>query len=205
MALFQTVKNLDVDTVNAITAIATVSIALFAFLLSAVGIFFSIREGIINRRHNSRVREDILRHNRLSVRPAVEVCRVSATSEERWGIFLKNAGVGPAIIQSVILTVNGEEYPIRTEEEWKKVYKSIEKSLHEKYRDVNFVPLMNKLSIKNSEKGSAIAPGESSVVLCVLRSSLSNGETSYFRELINLITPKVYIESLYGEKFEAAG
>ena len=60
------------------------------------------------------------RHNRLSVTPKI-VIGLSALEGE-FGIYIKNAGVGPAIIKKFSVCLNGKEiYPLLKKGEYDKI------------------------------------------------------------------------------------
>lgn len=151
-----------------VTAIATIFIALLALSVS-------IWHGVVTRRHN-----------RLSLRP--HLCLLVELSEgpPEMGIFLENNGLGPAIIKSIAITIDGNKID----------------------DDDNYCGLDNTISklgideewvlIRSLEEGSSIKVGEKHPFIRFAKQQQTEDRIDIFREAISKVGIEVIYESLYG-------
>lgn len=51
------------------------------------------------------------RHNRLSVKPHLAIATWATDSIQKWGIVLSNDGLGPAVVRSYKIFIDGKEIP----------------------------------------------------------------------------------------------
>ncbi len=77
--------------------------ATLAVFLAACALGLSLYEGYQDRRHN-----------RLSVKPAIDFSLHRAKTLQHVGLLIHTKGVGPAHIKRVFLFINGEEFPIKS-------------------------------------------------------------------------------------------
>jgi hypothetical protein len=124
-------------------------------------------------------------HNRLSVRPLLRIDRKYVTGECA-SIVLTNAGFGPAIINSVRVSVDG--MPLRsgsTEEATAPLHKiGLERA---------------KLYVISA--GESFSPNESHAVLEMNKIIRQDASAQKLREAFNHISIEIVYESIYKEQF----
>ena len=164
------VINIDIDanTLQQITAIATVIIALTA-------VFISIWQILSTRKHN-----------RLSVTPLMRYYIVYNKSEMEQGIYLSNTGIGPAIIISYKVTVDGKETPKNRYLDW---------SLHTNKLDID----NSFVRFRKSNIGVTISKGETLPLLTACENIDKKQENKFLAALLR-ISIEIEYESIYRDQ-----
>lgn len=132
-------------------------------------------------------------HNRMSVRPLINITPYLEGEGKRRGVYISNQGLGPAIITSIEVTVNGETFSGLGESQWKSVLSTAET-----------IPLCYKSGWPI--QGSVLRPGEEETLLAPTDAYLPICDI----ELVNFhfkkdVSISIGYESLYNEKFVAKG
>jgi hypothetical protein len=155
-----------------ITATASLTIALCALL-------FSAWQGYQTRRHN-----------RLSVSPRLTTWIDSSENQGEHSVELMNNGIGPAVIKSFELAVDGKDIQGEQEEKIKNAVKIIFPT--EKYT----------ITAGYLGGGYVMAAKESRTLVSLkfLLGSMPSGEE--FKKKLSRTSLKIKFESMYGESFE---
>lgn len=161
----------------------------FELYLSAFAVFISFIAAAL-----SWWQLDIARqHNRISVRPAIVITPYLEGNNGRNGVYLTNQGLGPAILKSMKIVVDGREFSGLEKSHW-----------IEALRQAGTEPICYKhgwptqdAMIKVGEEEILLSPTSADLPACKL-------------EAIILLMKKdiaitIHYESLYGEVFVAKG
>ena len=63
------------------------------------------------------------RHNSLSVRPHISIVRVIANMDgKKEGLYLRNHGLGPALVDELIIEIDAKKTVIRRYTSWRQVF-----------------------------------------------------------------------------------
>lgn len=81
--------------------------------ISALALAVSLWQGWISREHN-----------RLSVKPYVQVTPYLEGANKRIGLYISNYGLGPAVIEKASLSLDGKSYDL-TQDIWQTALKNI--------------------------------------------------------------------------------
>jgi hypothetical protein len=152
-------------------------LSLSAIVIALASIAIAIWEGV-----------EIRKHNRLSVRPKLEIFFSPSSDNNEISWILINNGIGPGIIQFSRLVVDGKAYAINNGS----VYNEIIDIL--KVEDVS----ISKMSSLNSGL-SIIAGASRNMIGFKLKSDTSINST--FWEIHDRIKFEIGYESMYGESF----
>lgn len=114
-----------------------------------------------------------MQHNKLTVKPYLDITRFTNSSEGTLEVKLANQGYGPAVVKSFELIYDDQAYG-----NWNAVLEAAGEE-----ENINF--------LRNYGEGSVIAPGREDV-LCRLKTSFIQKE----------ITIKIVYESIYEESTE---
>jgi hypothetical protein len=152
---------------------AVISISSAVIALCALGV--SIWQGFLTRQHQ-----------RKSVTPLISLSHISLNYESI-EICIKNNGLGPAIILTYALSVNGKKTFINSEDD---CYEFINK--------LNLGEVEAEIYIPTT--GSYIAVGQQIILLSIkpLRGVMDYND---FRKLIFSCEPEIEYKSIFGEKF----
>lgn len=144
-------------------------------LVAVIAVAVSIKQGVDSRRHNT-----------LSVMPFLAARPALEGEGKNNGLYLGNAGLGPAIINKATLSVDGKAYDF-TRNAWSEVFKNTE---------------LQSLCFATSwlAEGSALSAGEEVALISVTKADLP---LCYFETLM-LITQHtlkidIHYASMYGE------
>ncbi len=161
-------------TADTVTAIAAVVIALFALILS-------VQEGCQNRHHN-----------RLSVMPYISFDKETAYTSDEMGIFMSNEGLGTAIIQEMLLVIDGQEMPFHNDADCKAVLDKL---------NLDYL----KVTYRYFSKNTPVSAGDRFKLLATRNANLDNDKKRRFIAILNRISVKAKYRSMYSEDFETKG
>ncbi len=145
------------------------------------------------------------RHNRLSVTPQlVHVINAEDTDEE-WGMFLRNTGVGPAKIKKILIVVDGKEYSTDSSEDLELAIDLISKKLERRHAEINprtdFNQIFPTTSFSRFSNNLLLPAGEYQTLFSVKSSSPTVDEKRAFISVLDEIGVTSEYESLYGDKY----
>ena len=170
---------------NPITATATFVLALTSIIATIVGLSTYYKQN----KKSSDEKKDKDKHDKVAVQPLLEFDGYIGEGDvqdnnknSKFEVTLVNRGVGPAIIKSFVLKIDGKE---KSRNNSKKYYDSLEKLLK------GFKPLM----ISHRSSGSAVQVGEKIVVL---RFKYNAREDNI--DFINKVEILVKYQSIYKDK-----
>lgn len=151
-----------------ITSIATVFIAVLALGLT-------IWQGWMSRRHN---------YN--SVCPLLTYETHNTTNTKDFGIYIKNNGTGPAIINDMKFFVDGEEVEEVSNDSWDYILKKLK------------LPLTNIISA-TFDNESVLSAGERQFLISIGEQA-NVEQKSNLKKIFPRIGIEIYYESIYGIK-----
>jgi len=162
------VEKISPDTV---TAICSVFIAVCALIVS-------IWQGSATRRHN-----------KLSVKPYINI-RVSISKHADFmGIQIENNGIGPAVIRKCIVFVDGKPTQIDSFGSWEKVGKAA--GIFDK-----------KISFRTFPEGTVLKEGQALDLISYPKQNWTDKGRTIVEKALSRIRVKIEYDSLYGDKFE---
>lgn len=138
-------------------------------LIAITAVVVSVWQGRISQKQL----ELSIQHNKLTVKPYLDITRFTDSSEGTLEVNLANQGYGPAVVKSFELEYEGKTYS-----NWNAVLNAAGESNNISY-------------LRNYADGSVIAPGRDDV-LCRLQTKFDQKE----------ITIRIRYESIYEEAFE---
>lgn len=138
-------------------------------LIAITAVVVSVWQGRISQKQL----ELSMQHNKLTVKPYLDITRFTNSSEGTLEVKLANQGYGPAVVKSFELIYDDQAYG-----NWNAVLEAAGEE-----ENINF--------LRNYGEGSVIAPGREDV-LCRLKTSFIQKE----------ITIKIVYESIYEESTE---
>jgi len=127
------------------------------------------------------------RHHRLSVRPHISKLTEVETSGKKAGFVIVNSGLGPALIKSIRIFVDGEEHIIKRPSHWKDLIDKLD------------LPMDGFKYYIIGEK-DAINAGSRELLLQIFFPTEMSNHDKILREL-QRIKVVINYESMYGEKF----
>ncbi len=159
---------------NRITAISTIFIA-----CTAVGI--SIWQGWETRRHN-----------KLSVKPILEIHTSTTEAAPLLGVWVENCGTGPAIIKDMIVYFDGQPIKVDSKEKAENIYRSA-------------IILIDKVGLWHPHGSGAVLKqgGKANIISYAKENWTIDGKEKFKKALSHLHFKFIY-ESVYTEKFEAS-
>lgn len=161
--------NTDINFLSLITTIATVIIALCALFLS----YWQFRA--------------LSRHNKLSIKPLITFEVYSAETENGFGIYIRNSGIGPAIVKNFKIVVDSTEIIAERPELWKKA--AVKLSID--YNTLKFFTLYNNFTI----------PAGKRFPMLTTDSNIKLDLKKLFVEALPRVNIIVYYNSIYNETF----
>jgi hypothetical protein len=161
--------NTDINFLSLITTIATVIIALCALFLS----YWQLRA--------------LSRHNKLSIKPLITFEVYSADFENGFGIYIRNSGIGPAIVKDFKILIDSTEIIAERPELWKK---AAEKLLID-YNTLKIFTLFNNFTI----------PAGKRFPMLTAESNINPDLKKLFIDAIPRVNIIVHYKSIYNESF----
>ena len=137
--------------------------------------------------------KDAREHNRLSVKPIINITPYLEAEGGRSGVYISNQGLGPALIKSMNVTVDGETFGGQAQNVWPDILSR-----------AGTEPLCYKHGWQI--QGSVLKVGEEEAILAPTEADLPycNALAMIF-QLQKDITIKINYESIYKESFVAIG
>jgi hypothetical protein len=123
------------------------------------------------------------RHNRLSVKPILQIYRNTVTGEHA-GIILRNNGVGPAIINSVEFMVDELTIPANVSDPWTEVLNRIDLT-------------NNRMRIEAITSKESLSAGEKMPFYMTRHQVEDAAEIDKLRTAFDRITIHIEYESVY--------
>jgi len=121
---------IDASTLDLVTTIATIVIAIAAFVLS-IWQFYASRT-----------------HNKLSVRPLLVFEAFYDPTSRGFGIFVMNKGTGPAIISDFRILVDGDDKTTSAPNPWAQALKNLDLN----YKFIQHISLLPESAISPQER-----------------------------------------------------
>jgi len=160
--------NIDPLLLQQYTTIATVFIAVLA-------LFLSIWHLSVQRKHN-----------KLSVKPLLTFEELTANTERGFGVFVRNDGIGPAIIKEFKIYVDN----IQIISDYKHLWKEAAKKLSIDYNFVMFHTFEPKTSINTGLR----------LPVFTIEQKVNKEQTALFKKSISRLNIEILYESIYGQK-----
>jgi hypothetical protein len=157
------------DLVQALCALLAVLVGFLSIILTVITI------------HSNR------KHNRLSVKPLLRIDRIISTGSDV-AISLLNSGVGPAIIKSINIKVDGTILP-QTQDIWDV---ALNKVVSQKYN----------VRIYSPSSGNSFSSGESHALYTIPSSELNEQDYPILLDAFQKISFEIIYASIYGEVFK---
>lgn len=160
---------------------ATDITAIAASIISIVALGVAIWQGLESRKHN-----------RLMARPRLDFSIDFALNRERVGLFIDNTGLGPALVTSVTISLDGVTVSAPYGELWPTVLRNVQS------------PTLRESWLTWTAFGTApraIPAGVRLEILAAAASTLTTERLEFFNGLIPRLTVSIDYCSAYGEKF----
>jgi hypothetical protein len=161
------------------TAADITAIAASVVGLAALGV--AIWQGLESRKHN-----------RLMAKPRLDFDIDFALNRERVGLFLENTGLGPALVTSVNVSLNGTTVAASYGDLWPTVLRSLGSSTSPE-------SWLTWTAFGTAPR--AIPAGSRLEILTAAASTLTGARLECFNDLIPRLTVSIDYCSAYGEKF----
>jgi len=156
-------------------------IAIPTIVIACVAVGISVWQGYVTRRHN-----------KLSVKPILEIHTSLSKDNTPMGVSVENCGFGPAIINDFIVILDGKPTKVNNKKKAENIYKKA----HLFSNQLNFWHPYNE--------GTVIKQGGTVNLITHVKKDLDFPVLSEFEEKLSHLHFKFIYESVYKEKFEAS-
>lgn len=153
-------------------------IAICAVFIAACALGVSIWQGAETRRHN-----------KLSVKPYINIRVLISRQAEYMGVQIENNGIGPAVIKKCIVFVDGKPTQIDSYGSWEKVGKAA--GIFDK-----------KISFMTFPEGTVVKEGQVIPLISYPKQHWTDPGRKIVENALSRIRVKFIYESMYGDKFE---
>ncbi|HAS6046228.1 hypothetical protein [Vibrio vulnificus] len=150
-------------------------IAISSVLVALSAMFIAIWQAYLTRKHNH-----------LSVRPHIGLSWTNVPGEAL-RCELLNLGVGPAFINKVVLIVGGQEFPVKSYEDYKVAFKALGLNQH-----------VSGVQITHFNASSAVSTGQSYDFMTFCSANTSKQEHQAIAKLLGELEVKVEYKCIYG-------
>lgn len=154
-------------------------IALLAIVVSIAALIFSVI-------YSRRTLKITIKHNKLSVEPILSIYSHSCNNDNKYDAFLRNAGMGPAILTSIKYLYKNNKY--------KSIFDLLEGNNTTLYDAFNG----EKSSIGSITKGYTILPQNEFNLFKIVFDK--EKDFLHFLSFMNQVVIKVKFETIYGDK-----
>ena len=128
-------------------------------------------------------------HNKLSVKPLLDITTFYSETEPFIGVVVENHGVGPAIIKDFIVYIDGQPAIVDSVEAADKVYNAT-------------LSIGNEINYWHPEGDSVLKQGGGKEILWYRKEDWTTKGVEEFKETLSHLSFKFIYESIYREEFE---
>ncbi|WP_422473321.1 hypothetical protein [Endozoicomonas sp. ALB032] len=151
-------------------------VAISSAFIALIALFVAIWQGFVTRKHN-----------RLSVRPRLQVNYMISRQGDTIGLNFKNSGTGPLIINSLKIIRDGKEYEFNDSS----------------YKNLFSQMAINSFSFNLISKGFVIPENETKWLISTNKHKESEFIFKTLEDSLNNFSLEVIYSSIYNEKFSS--
>jgi hypothetical protein len=129
------------------------------------------------------------RHNKLSVTPLITFDKIYTPTANGFGIYIRNAGIGPAVIIDFIIYIDNNKLTAKHKELWVEAAKIL---------GINYKLILMQIS----EPGTGIAAG-SRLPILTIEKRVNERQENEFALAIDRLNIEIIYESIYKTRYNS--